>query len=207
MAKAAPKQPSDININLMPSREAAKPGGFLHWSLTIGRYLVILTEIVALIIFGLSIVLTAQKNDLKDEIDNLSTLVRDQTQFENEFRNTQNRINEVARVRSAQFKQYLVLTEFTKLLPQGISLESLSLDGEQLSFGGAFASPAQLQSMVLSFSDPDQKRLVGLNITTLRAPTQSDPNYHFVADVLILETNFRNEPETVTTQSEGEESQ
>src|SRR3990167_6611321 len=134
MAKAAPKQPSEININLMPSREAVRPGGFLHWSLTIGRYLVILTEIVALIIFGLSIVLTAQKNDLKEEIENLSTLVRDQSQFEKEFRNTQNRINEVVRVRTSQFKQNQVLTEFTKLMPAGISLESLAIDEEKLSF-------------------------------------------------------------------------
>lgn len=201
MAKAAPKQPQDININLMPSKEAPEgAGGFLHWALTVGRILIIVTEIVALVIFGLSILLTQQKNDLKEEIERLSVRVDEQAPFEKEFRNVQSRINEVKRLRNSHFKQTNVVDEFQELLPRGITLDKFVVEEDIVVFGGRFTSPAELQALVLSFSSIDQNKIIGLNITDLNSPTDKEPKYIFEAEALVIPTSFEQ-----TTQVSGSE--
>jgi hypothetical protein len=200
MAKAAPKQPQDININLMPSKEAPEgAGGFLHWALTVGRVLIIVTEVVALVIFGLSILLTQQKNDLKEDIERLSAQVDQEAAFEKEFRNVQSRVNEVRRLRSSHFLQTNVVVEFQKLLPRGITLDKLIVDEDSITFGGRFSSPAELQALVLSFSSKDQNKIIGLNITDLNSPTDREPRYVFEAEALAVPASF-----IPTTQVVGE---
>src|SRR3972149_10165087 len=133
MAKSAPKQTSDINIDLLKTPESkGRSGEAAHWLLNVGRYLIIITEIVALAIFILSIKLSVDKNNLKEEISNLSGQVSARETFENEFRNTSKRFDEVKKLLGDHFESNKILAEFLSLLPKGMTLNSFRLGGDQL---------------------------------------------------------------------------
>lgn len=189
MAKSASSS-REININLMPGQEEFQDsvGSTIHWALTIGRYLVIFTEIVAIAIFILSIKLSADKQDLKESISNLTQQVSAQEDFEEEFRSVQDRINEVKDQRSSHFLNNKVLSEFLKLLPQGMTLETLELAENEISFSGSFATPKELQTLILTFSQSDT--IVGLNISKLEHPNASSKRFEFSASAVIIPDSF-----------------
>ncbi len=189
MAKSAPSSP-EINIDLMPGREEPKGsvGSAIHWALTIGRYLVIFTEIVAIAIFILSIKLSADKQDLKESISRLTQQVSAQEDFEKEFRSVQDRINEVKKQRSSHFLNNKLIAEFLKILPKGMTLDTLELAENEVNFTGSFATPKELQTLILSFSQSD--KIVGLNISKLEHPNESSKRFEFSASAVIIPNTF-----------------
>ncbi|MEX0622136.1 MAG: PilN domain-containing protein [Candidatus Woykebacteria bacterium] len=192
MAKAAPK-PAEININLMPGGEkpAGTVGTAVHWALTVGRFLVILTEIIAISIFVLSIKLSTDKQGLKEDIQVLTAQVDTEAEFENEFRFVQNRINEIKGLRAAHFLNNAVIAELLKLLPRGMKLDSLEISKNQVTFSGSFRSPRELQTLISSFSQ--SQKIVGLNISNLEHPTEKQSDFTFSADALIVSEGFATE--------------
>ena len=189
MAKAAQNKTPEININLMPGEESSeKAGGAVHWALTVGRYLIIITEIVAIAIFVLSIKLSSDKQNLKENIKSLTGQVSVQKDFEREFRTVQQRINGVKVLKSAHFETNLVVNEFLKLLPQGLTLDSLKLDESEISFSGSFTSPQQLRTLIFAFSQSG--KLVGLDISELNSPSEKNKAFTFSASAIINRTAF-----------------
>ena len=197
MAKSALKKTSDINIDLLKAPDSKGRGGeAVHWLLNVGRYLIIITEIVALAIFILSIKLSVDKNSLKEEISNLSGQVSAQETFENEFRNTSKRFSEVKNLLGNHFESNKILAEFLGLLPKGMTLSSFRLGGDQLSseeieFSGEFSDPKQLQTLVVSFSKSN--KLVALDIKELNHPNEDNPRYTFTANALVNKLGFTKE--------------
>ncbi len=174
MAKAAPKSP-DLNIDLLPkSTPSGASGEAVHWALTIGRYLVILTEIVALGAFLVAIWLSKEKNDLKTTIKQQQTEItqyqtcdaQDLDKFcEDRFRKVQTQIDQVVSLKNTQVENNKVFSELLTLLPVGIKLESLTLDKNQIAFTGTLPSETELQTLIKSIND--STKITGLDITSL----------------------------------------
>lgn len=189
MAKSAQEQ--EININLMPGREEPKGtvGRAINWALTVGRVLVIATEIVAIAIFALSIKLAADKQDLKEDVRSLSALVQSKETFENEFRTVQSRIENVKANESKHVFTSKAVDEFLLLLPEGLTLNSLDLADGELVFSGEFESPRELQTLISSFST--STKIIALNLVSLEHPNDNNPNFTFTASALVLTSEFQ----------------
>ena len=190
MANTAPRTSPEININLMPTRgPSGTAGTAVAWVLTVGRYLIILTEVVALVIFVLGIKLSSDKNDLKDEIQVLGDSISHQSDFEQEFRGVQLQISEIKNQRSSRSLNNVVVTEFLKLLPQGMTLKSFEIKVNEITFSGSFTTPSELQTMVYVFSESE--KITGLDITDLNSPTEKNPLYTFTAQANINRAKFK----------------
>jgi len=190
MARAARKdQNQGININLIPQKEIGGAlGETIHWVLTIGRYLIIGTEIVALATFGLSLKLTIDKNNLNKSIENAQQSIDDKSKFESEFREIQTKLNNISDLRNRHFKSYLAMEEFINLLPQGIQLTDLSLSQTEISFSGSFPRAAQLHTLINSFNRSG--KLVSLEIDELNSPSTENPKFTFSAKTLVVGAAF-----------------
>ncbi|MDO8260257.1 MAG: hypothetical protein Q7T50_02015 [Candidatus Magasanikbacteria bacterium] len=194
MLKAAPKSP-DLNINLLSNESSSvSSGNAVHWILTVGRYLVIVTEVIALGTFLFGVWLSKEKNDLKVSIKSKQSQVDEYQNCnsdafcEDRFRKTQNQIAQVSLIRSSRFQENQVLTEFAKLLPLNLNLESLSSDGKIITFSGNFPDPQQLQTMINSFNT--SSKISNLDITALSQ--ENDKSYKFTASTVINKTGFSN---------------
>jgi len=197
MVRAARKdQNQGININLMPKEEIGGVlGETIHWVLTIGRYLIIGTEIVALATFGISLKLTIDKNNLNKSIENAQQSIDSKAGFEREFREVQAKLNNINDLRNRHFKSYLAIKEFNKLLPQGIKLTDLSISQTEISFSGSFPTAAQLHTLINSFNSSN--KLISLEIDELNSPSIEDPKFTFSAKTLVVSTAFTGKSEAV----------
>ena len=174
MAKAAPKS-TDLNIDLLPkSTPSGASGEAVHWALTIGRYLVIFTEIAALGAFLIAIWLSKEKNDLKASVKQKQAEItqyqtcdpEDKKQFcEERFRKVQIQINQIVALENSQVENNKVLSELLTLLPVGIKLDSLGVDKNQISFAGTLPSETELQTLIKSINN--STKITGLDINSL----------------------------------------
>jgi hypothetical protein len=195
MPKAAQKSP-ELSIDLLQKdTSTASSSVAIHWVLTIGRYLVIVTEIIALATFLLGVYLSKEKNDLKDSIKDRQRQVQsfqncesnNELDFcEDRFRKIQAQINLVASIRASQFENNKVLSEFARLSPINLSLDKLSTDGKTINFSGSFPDPQQLQTMINSFNTSG--KISNLDITALSK--DKDSLFKFSATTTINRTAF-----------------
>jgi hypothetical protein len=197
MAKTAQKSP-DLNINLLPNEgPTSTTANAIHWALTAGRYLIILTEIVALSTFLLGIYLSQQKNNLKGSIEGMKNTV-DELQTcdpkkldefcEDRFLKIQEQIDSVAKIKSAHFETNKVVTEFLCLLPKDMKLEALIVEGEDISFTGKFLTEQELQTMIVNFNT--SRTITALDITDLSKDTTKDPFIKMTASALVNTSEF-----------------
>ncbi len=192
MAKAAP-QSQELNINLLQKEESAVGGGeIVKWVLNVGRYLVIVTEIVALLTFALGIKFAADKNDLKQKtlaaqslVDQKATCSKENLESfcEDRFRAIQNKINQIALFRQNQFRKSEVTKELLSRLPIGVSITNLIIENNTISFTGAFPTAVHLQTLITSFSSSE--KINDLDIQELSSPTSTDPNFTFKATAVL----------------------
>ncbi len=174
MPKAAQKS-TDINIDLLPkSTPSGTTGEAVHWALTVGRYLVIFTEVVALGAFLVAIWFSKEKNDLKTSIKQKQAEItvyqtcdsKDKTKFcEDRFRKVQGQINQVVSLENSQVENNKVLSELLTILPVGIKLEGLGIEKNKLNFSGTLPSETELQTLIKSINS--STKITGLDVTSL----------------------------------------
>jgi hypothetical protein len=196
MPKAA-QEPPGLNIDLLPKEEIdVESNSFLHWLLTVGRYLVIFTEVVAIGTFLISIYFSKQKNDLRGNIHTTQAQIdrlqdcdqADESAFcESRFRLIQEQVNQVASIRSGHLQTNKVIDEFLKLLPTNVVLEGFIINGTEITFSGTFPAEQQLQTMVESFGNSD--KITALDITDLT----KELGFAFTAQAQINEVAFLTE--------------
>lgn len=80
----------NVNINLLPHHEESLVVQFLNWALTVGRFLVIITETAALVTFLYRFTLDRQIIDLHDKIKYQQTIVENLAGNEKLYRGLQN---------------------------------------------------------------------------------------------------------------------
>lgn len=207
MARSARKgEASEININLMPREElGGRYGPTIRWVLTIGRYLIIATEIIALAAFGLSLKLTIDKNNLNKKITSAQDIIDSKAGFEKEFREVQDKLVSIKNIRTKHFNNHLVIEEFNKLFPQGIKLSALKISETELSFSGTFPTAAQLHTLINSFNrSTEEGKFLGLEISELNSPSVKDPEFSFDAVVRINRASFISEENNPKENSESE---
>ncbi|MEX0617295.1 MAG: PilN domain-containing protein [Candidatus Woykebacteria bacterium] len=198
MARSAQKQPSELNINLMPKEELGGTfGETIHWVLTIGRYLIIATEIVALVTFGLSLKLTVDKNNLNNSIKNAQGRIDSKSEFEATFREVQKKLDNIKGLRAKHVNNYLIIQEFNRLLPEGLTLEKLELSETGVTFSGSFPTASQLQTLINSFNRSD--KIHDLEITSLNSPSANNPKFTLSASA-VVERSLFNTPVPATNE-------
>jgi hypothetical protein len=118
------KNPQSINLL---RRQANVVERFLSWSLTIGRLVVILTEVIALGAFIYRFSLDSQLIDLHSKISQEQTVVNYLKDSEATYRNLQDRLTNAAKfsdLGTARFKAYMDIASFA---PRGLAFTNLSL--------------------------------------------------------------------------------
>lgn len=117
-----------IKINLIPQDPfmSSVVGKFLVWSLSIGRYIVILTELVVILSFLSRFKLDRDLTDVNEAIASQKAVITSYGQLEDDFLATQSRINFIkSKTQDNQISTSLDFIE--KNLPVDVKLTQLNL--------------------------------------------------------------------------------
>jgi len=151
---AAPKS----TIEFLPKEnwEKTTAGKILKWALSVGRYIVILTELVVILAFLSRFKFDRELTDLHEDIKQKQTVVEASQDFEQEFRLLQKRLLALNDLGKKRLQSTQVLTDLTDCLPidtyladLNISKENVSLAATALSANGLATLINQLQQSIL----------------------------------------------------------
>ncbi|HZJ18631.1 MAG TPA: hypothetical protein VFD45_03380 [Patescibacteria group bacterium] len=136
------------SVNLVKPRHADFFANFINWALTIGRLVVIVTELIALSAFLYRFSLDRQLIDLHSKIKQEQTIVNYLKKEEDTYRNLQERLtaattfSEISQDRVKLFNDVLLFT------PQGLSFSEFTLNNDRLKIAADVESVSSLSNFV-----------------------------------------------------------
>lgn len=168
------------SIELLPQQDWQKSalGKFLKWALTVGRYIVIVTELVVILAFLSRFKFDRELTDLNETITQQQAVITSYADFEQKFRLTQNQISLIKELQDKRLKTIVVLNELASLTPLDVYLSDLEVNEEQVNLKAAALSEAGLATLIknlkasssfkqltLTEINTDIEKEVGINFT------------------------------------------
>lgn len=168
------------SINLVKNQQIPLFDKFMNWTLTIGRLIVIVTEVVAVVTFIYRFSLDEKLVDLNDAIKQKQSIISVLKNDENKYRNLQDRIALASTFSTKAVSSNQTITDITSLIPKQVRINGLILNKGKVNIGVDVASVSFLADFIdslksyrgirsISIDDIENKPSVGLsvNITTM----------------------------------------
>lgn len=129
-------------INLLPrdSFESSTLGLVLEWALTFGKWAVILTQLVVIVVFLWRFALDRQLTDLRKQIQQESMTIKSYGQLEEDFVLAQKTINFAKPTLATQKEVQNLLEIIQSLTPIDVWYEKLSISSSNVNFTAYSAS-------------------------------------------------------------------
>lgn len=146
--KVMPKKIS-FNINLIPKDPFfnSPVGRILKWSLSVGRYIVVFTEMIVILSFVTRFSLDRQVTDLNGSINQKKVIIQSYGDLEDEVRLVQKKIQSYQEV-SQQTNITEVFPELSKVVPPNVTLNDLTIRPEQVLISGTTLDQSNLNTLI-----------------------------------------------------------
>lgn len=173
MSKTAP-----LAINLVPKDPffATPIGKVLKWALSIGRYIVIFTELVVIISFVTRFSLDVQVTDLNEAINQKQVIIESYGDLESEVRAVQKKIDQYNQV-AQQTNLADIFPELSQITPSDVKLDELSITPGTVSMQGVATTNASLNTFINNLQlAPNFREVV---IDRIETGDSKEPGFHF----------------------------
>jgi len=138
-----------IDINLVPTDPFFQTpiGRTLQWALSVGRYIVMFTELVVVLSFVTRFYLDRQVTDLNQAIFRNQSVVESYGSFEQEFRDIQTKIDGYQQIEQ---KENIVDTfpALSEVVPDGVELTELAIFPDKVTLTGVVFSQRSLNLLI-----------------------------------------------------------
>lgn len=174
------KKALNISINLLPKDPflASPIGKILQWALSVGRYIVIFTELIVIISFITRFSLDRQITDLNEKIFQKKTVIQSYGDLEPKVRLAQQKTQQYDQL-ADQANLSEVFPQLTAIIPQGVSLNELTVQPGSITFTGTAQSENSFNLLVNNLQvSPDFNDIVVNSITTNK-DQQRNPGFEF----------------------------
>lgn len=128
-----PAEVTNVNLLETDAMDESPLGRIVSWAVTVGRYIMITTEIVVLLAFISRFSLDRKVTDLNESINQKKAIVEANRDFENEFNSTKQKIAFIKGVLDTQEKPVKFLEQLRLSLPPDVYLDQLNISGNLIS--------------------------------------------------------------------------
>lgn len=162
-------------------------GKTLKWSVTVGRHIVIFTEVVVIVSFLSRFILDRQLADLNRAILGKQSIVESYGTLEEDFRELQQKSRDINSILANQGK-YSILEELSSLTPPGeVRYEQISLSNNRLSLDGVALSNRSLSLLVDGLRTNPKFQNVAIN--NVQSGENNDPSIYFTLSMQIRQAD------------------
>jgi Tfp pilus assembly protein PilN len=156
-ARSSSLKPKVPDVNLFPQDPFYSTffGKILRWAVSVGRHIVIFTEIVVIGSFFSRFVLDRQVTDLNSSILQKQSIAESYGTLDADIREIQRRTKDISDI-LAQQGRYDVLNIITKITPPEIVYDQISLSGERMSLSGRSRSGNALSALIAGLQQHPQ---------------------------------------------------
>lgn len=166
-------------ISLLPKEEFEKKplGKFLLWALTIGRWIVIVTELIVILAFLSRFKLDRDLADLYESIRAKQAIITPLASFEQDFRSLQNRLSVIDKLENERLATVKIITAVASVTPPDVALNKLSLNEEEVTLSGLALTETGLGSFLNGLS---QSPLLGeINLSNVSKQKEGEGGIQF----------------------------
>ena len=134
MADTAPRH---VKINLIGSPKENLVSDFLKWAISIGRIIIVVTELVALGALFYRFTLDRKIIDLHDQIKTADTFVKAQAAKETDYRSIQTRLANIKLIKAQTDRKLALLNQILEAISTGsFSGTNLTIDNNIINVDG-----------------------------------------------------------------------
>ena len=151
------------SINLLGDKQGGIFDKFIDWALTIGRLVVILTEVIALSAFLYRFTLDRQLIDLHSQIKQKAAIVGYLKDREETYRNLQDRISVASTFSDSGEKKNKIFNDIINLATEGMTFNDLSLTENNVIINANFKYVSSLTGFANSLKNYSAISGVSLN--------------------------------------------
>ena len=136
------------SINLLESKRKGFLDKFINWALTIGRFIVIITEVIALSAFLYRFSLDRQLVDLRGKIKQEQALVSSLRENEKTYRNLQERLALASKFIDKGEQTVKIFKETVALAPEDFLLSNLTVSEDRLTINATVQHISSLTTFI-----------------------------------------------------------
>lgn len=136
------------SINLLKKEEQSFLDKFIHWSLTVGRYVVILTETIALSAFLYRFTLDRQLIDLHDSIKQKQAVINLLKNNEETYRGVQDRITIASTLSTNGAQTIGLINDILNFVPPEMIINNINFTGERVRIQARVQSVGSLSNFI-----------------------------------------------------------
>lgn len=169
---------SEIKINLIPKDPFFETilGKTLRWALSVGRYIVIFTELMVILSFVARFTLDRQLTNLNDSIHQKEITIKSYGDLEEKVRLAQAKIDQYQQIEQ-QTNIADIFPVLTKITPQSITLDELTIKSAGISIAGKTQSQQALNTLINNFQLSPQ--FFNINVNRIEAGDSQNPGFTF----------------------------
>ncbi len=159
---AAPKKKPTTTIEFIPQEDWEKTsfGKFLKWLLNVGRWIVIVTELIVILAFLSRFKLDRDLTNLNEAIKQKQAIINSSSELEKNFRFLQKRIAAIETLQKNQKEADQILNIFAEITPVGVRLSNFSYVNKKISLTAAANSELALGTFLKNLKElPNLKKL------------------------------------------------
>lgn len=143
------RKAANISINLVPQDPFFDTilGKTLKWAVSVGRYIVMFTELIVIVSFATRFTLDRQVTDLNQAINQKESVIRSYGDLEERIRTTQAQINQYQELEQ-QENLVEVFPQLSTITPSSVQLTELIIRPTSVTLGGTTLSQSSLNLLI-----------------------------------------------------------
>lgn len=138
------------SINLAGNKQTPFFDRFMNWALTVGRFIIILTEVVAVLAFAYRFSLDEKLDELHSAIKQKQKIVSLLKKDEDTYRNLQERISLTSTFSEKSIKTNKIIRNILNLIPADVKANDLALDQNKINISANVNSVTSLTNFINS---------------------------------------------------------
>lgn len=164
----AQKLENYINLNLIPQESVDKRlgGRILVWVLSYGRYIIVLTNFIVILVFLSRFVLDRKISDLYEEIDEKQAVVEANLAFIKDFRLVNDKINLASTLYPRTLYHNKILEFLPGATPENLFVSELEFTPTQLTLSGTVENEAGLSTLISELRASNNFQTIDLSSLT-----------------------------------------
>jgi hypothetical protein len=168
------------SVNLLPPSdfELSLWGRFLGWVVTIGRYVIIVTELVVIMAFLSRFKLDEDIRTLNQDVGSKKNFLESSSPSEANFRQTQARLLAVEKMLNYQWQPDEALLKLAIEIPKESKLSSLLLTSKQVVLSG-YTVDENILGKMMNQIDQDEK-WISIDLTNMSASVDKGLQYSVI---------------------------
>ena len=151
------------SVNFAGNKQPPLLERLMDWTLTIGRLIVIITEIIAITAFIYRFSLDEQLANIRSSIRDQKAIISNLRNDESKYRNLQDRLDLISTFSKKATKTNQTITDIANLIPSSVQINSLVVNMGRVDMSVDLHSTSDLKQLVSSLEKYNNTSSISIN--------------------------------------------